>query len=56
MMKKMVLLGMILGSLAGGYIPLIWGESAFSMSSVIFSGVGALLGIWIGYKIGMRLD
>jgi hypothetical protein len=56
MTKTLIITGMIFGSLIGGYVPLIWGESAFSMSSIIFSGIGALVGVWVGYKIGMRFD
>lgn len=55
-MKKLVMTGMILGSLAGGYVPLLWGGSAFSMSSIVLSGIGALVGVWAGYKIATRLD
>jgi hypothetical protein len=51
-MKKFVMLGMIVGSIAGGYIPLIWGDSIFSMSSILFSAIGGFVGIWAGYKLG----
>ena len=54
-MGKLVMLGMIVGSVAGGYIPLLWGESAFSVSSILFSALGGFTGIWIGYKIGIRM-
>lgn len=40
-----------LGGWLGGYIPLIWNGSSFSMSGIIFSGLGALVGIWVGFKI-----
>ena len=50
------MMGMIIGSVAGGYIPLLWGDSAFSVASVLFSAVGGFLGIWAGYKIGMGMD
>jgi hypothetical protein len=42
--------GMMIGSTIGGLIPLIWGASALSMSSIIFSGIGAIAGIYAGYK------
>jgi hypothetical protein len=53
-MKKMVMIGMIVGSYAGSFVPLLWGESAFSFSSVIFGGIGGFVGIWAGYKLGNR--
>lgn len=49
--KKMIWLGMIVGSAAGGYVPLMWGGSAFSFSSIVLAAVGGFLGIWFGYKI-----
>ena len=54
-MKKTVLFAMILGSVAGGYIPLLWGGSVFSAASVLIAAVGGFAGIWIGYKIGSRM-
>ncbi len=50
--KTLVTLGMIIGSLLGGYVPVFFGVGIFSYTSVLTSGVGAILGIWIGYKIG----
>jgi uncharacterized membrane protein len=48
--KKFIMLGMIVGSFAGSYIPLIWGGSAFSLSSLFFGAIGGLVGIWAGYQ------
>ncbi len=49
--KVLVYLGMIIGSVIGGYIPTLWGAGWISYPSVFFSGVGAILGVLIGYKI-----
>jgi len=43
---------LIIGSSVGAYIPMIWGGGIFSMSSIIFSTIGGILGIWIALKIG----
>jgi len=56
MMKTFIMTGMVLGSLAGGYAPMLWGGSVFSMSSILLSAVGGFAGIWAGYKIASRLD
>lgn len=40
-----------IGSIVGGYIPTLWGAEMFSFSSIIFSALGALLGIWIAFRI-----
>jgi hypothetical protein len=49
--KKIIMVGMVVGSFAGSYIPLIWGDSAFSMSSLLFGALGGFIGIWAGYKV-----
>ncbi len=49
--KTLIFLGMFIGSIIGGYIPVLFGDSMFSYISVITSGLGSLLGIWVGYKI-----
>ena len=42
---------MFIGSIVGAYVPQIWGAGMFSMSSVFLSGLGALAGLWIGFKL-----
>ncbi|MEI7890406.1 MAG: hypothetical protein WCI36_00395 [bacterium] len=39
-------------SLIGAYVPMIWGDGVFSFSSIMFSGVGGILGIFVAIKIG----
>ncbi len=47
--------GLFLGSILGGYIPILWGESLFSLYSILFSAIGALIGIVIGFKFSTWL-
>lgn len=49
--KFLVLTGMTVGSLIGGYIPVLFGADLFSYSSIIFNAIGGLIGIWISYKL-----
>lgn len=49
--KVLVTLGMIIGSIIGGYIPTLFGAGLISYTSALFSGVGGILGIIIGYKL-----
>ena len=53
--RPFVWMGMFLGSLVGGYLPTLWGADVFSMSSIILSTVGALAGIYVGFKISQNL-
>ncbi|MDO8469891.1 MAG: hypothetical protein Q7S84_02625 [bacterium] len=49
--RSLTWIGMILGSLVGGFVPLLWGGDTFSLSSIAFSGIGGLLGIYLGYRL-----
>lgn len=49
--KFLILVGMTAGSIVGGYLPVLFGVDMFSYFSVLTSGIGALLGIYIGYKL-----
>ena len=49
--KTLVMLGMVIGSIAGGYIPVLFGAGLLSFISVIGNGIGGILGIWISYKL-----
>ena len=47
----LITLGMTIGSVAGGYVPILWGDSFLSFASILTSGIGSIIGIWIMYKI-----
>jgi len=50
--KRLIWIGLFVGSSLGAYIPSLWGDSAFSLSSALFTAVGGLLGIWLGFRLG----
>lgn len=47
----LVMLGMITGSIIGGYLPTIFGVGLFSITGIIFNAIGGLVGIFIAYKL-----
>jgi hypothetical protein len=53
-MKSTIMISMVIGSIIGSYIPVLWG-SFFSLSSIFLGAVGGFLGIWIGYKLAIRM-
>ena len=53
--KPLLMTGMIVGSTIGSYIPALWGAGWFSFTSVVFGGIGGLLGIWLAYRLGKQL-
>jgi len=55
-MKTLIMFAMVVGSCTGSYIPVLWGGSLLSMSSLLLGAIGGFAGIWIGYKIAVRMD
>jgi hypothetical protein len=39
------------GVVIGGFVPELWGASAFSLASLVFSVVGGAAGIWLGVRL-----
>jgi uncharacterized membrane protein YeaQ/YmgE (transglycosylase-associated protein family) len=50
-MRSRIWLGILIGSTIGGFIPELWGVDLISYHSVLLSGFGAFVGLWIGYKL-----
>jgi hypothetical protein len=48
--KEFIMIGMVVGSTIGSWLPTLWGAGWLSMSSVFGSVVGGLAGIWLGYR------
>jgi uncharacterized membrane protein YeaQ/YmgE (transglycosylase-associated protein family) len=44
-------IALFIGSAIGGIIPELWGAEMLSYTSLILSGVGALVGLWIAIKM-----
>ncbi len=49
--KAGITLAALIGSGVGSYIPILFGASYLSYSSVFVGGLGGLLGIYIAYKM-----
>jgi hypothetical protein len=39
------------GMFVGGYVPVLWGASSFSLTSFVFGVIGAAAGVWAGVRI-----
>lgn len=48
--KTFYYIAAFVGSIVGGWIPTLWGADWFSISSLVFSTLFALLGIYLVYK------
>lgn len=53
--KTLVWLGVFVGGAIGGYIPTIFGASMFSITSILGSTIGGILGIWAGFKLSQMI-
>jgi hypothetical protein len=39
------------GGFVGGYVPVLWGASSFSLVSIVFGFFGAAAGVWLGVRV-----
>jgi len=51
-MQSRIWIGILIGSTIGGFVPALWGADLLSFSGVLFSGIGAIVGLFISYKLG----
>ena len=52
--RSLYYLGAGIGGTIGSLIPLLWGASEFSGTSMLVSGLGGLFGIWAMYRFVNR--
>lgn len=48
--KKVIVIAMVIGSVAGGYAPTLFGADSLFLS-LAGSTLGGLLGIWVAFKL-----
>ena len=52
-MKLMIWIGIAVGGTIGGLIgAMLDNGNWFGAWSIIFSGIGSIAGLWLGYKVG----
>jgi len=49
--KRLTWLLTILGSYTGSYLPALWGAAGFTFSSLVCGALGAIIGIWLAFKL-----
>ena len=54
MNKTVIMFFTIIFSLIGGYLPVLFGDSIFSVWSILGGFVGGILGIWVGVVVSKR--
>ncbi len=49
--KSLIWIGVFVGSTLGSLVPLLWGADMLSFSSIVWSTIGGLAGIYLGFKL-----
>jgi hypothetical protein len=49
--KQFTTVGLLVGSTIGSFIPMLWGASELSFSSLFFGAIGAIAGIYVGFRL-----
>jgi hypothetical protein len=49
--KTMIMMGMIVGSIVGGYAVTLFGVDTISVWSLVGSTIGGFIGIYAGFKL-----
>ncbi|MFL5953223.1 MAG: hypothetical protein ACJ76I_03835 [Gaiellaceae bacterium] len=50
-MRSVIGLCATFGTLAGGYVPALWGDSGLSLTSFVCAALGGLAGVWLGARL-----
>ncbi len=50
-MRSVMGLCVTMGTLGGGYLPVLWGDSGFSLVSLLCGGLGGLAGVWVAIRL-----
>jgi uncharacterized membrane protein YeaQ/YmgE (transglycosylase-associated protein family) len=57
MEKLTIYIGLTIGSIIGGYLPVVlFNVSAFSWLSLICGFVGCIVGVWLGWKLTLWIE
>lgn len=55
MTKTFIWIGLFVGSSVGGALPLLWGDDMLSLAGLGLSVVGAIAGIFAGYRLSQAI-
>ncbi len=50
-MRSVTGLCVTMGTLLGGYVPSLWGDSGFSLVSVVAAAAGGVAGLWVAIRL-----
>jgi hypothetical protein len=50
-MRSVIGLCATFGTVAGGYVPSLWGGSSLSLASLVFAALGGVAGVGLGVRL-----
>jgi hypothetical protein len=50
-MRSITGLCVTFGTIAGGYLPVLWGGSDFSLTSLVTAALGGVAGLWLALRL-----
>ena len=53
-MRSVIGLCATFGTIAGGYVPSLWGGSSLSLTSVVCAALGGITGVWLGVRLAVH--
>ena len=57
MEKLTIYIGLTIGGIVGGYLPVVLFQvSAFSWISILLGFVGCVIGAWLGWKVTLWIE
>jgi hypothetical protein len=55
MMKLCIFAGTTIFGILGGLLATLFGMDTFSLGSFFLSGIGSVVGVWVGWKVALKL-
>jgi hypothetical protein len=49
--RRIVWLFVGVGTIVGGFVPVLWGGSSLGMASLVFGTIGGGAGLWLALKL-----
>jgi hypothetical protein len=54
MMKLCIFAGTTIFGIAGGMLATVFGMDTLSLGSFVLSGIGSIVGVYVGWKVALR--
>jgi hypothetical protein len=49
--RPVISLCAVFGTIAGGFVPALWGDSGISLAGLLCAGLGGVAGVWVGVRL-----